>query len=218
MKKIIITGSSRGIGLALAQEFAKQGFQVFGTSTSGKSTFSSPNFECFPLSLNDPESINSFYKTIQNHSIDGIINNAAILLEDWSQTKVDIHQLRKTFEVNVFGTVELTETLLPLINQGGRIINISSGWGTFSESGFSASVPHYKMSKTVLNMYTKLLATRLAHRQIVVSAVNPVWVQTDMGGGSAPVKPSDVAHEVFSLFENNTESGYLWYQGSKSEW
>jgi len=218
MKNIIVTGVSRGIGLAVAQAFLAKGYKVLGTSTSGNSSLTDANFECIPLKLNDSASIKAFYKTIQNHSIDGIINNAAILLENWSQTAVDMDQLRQTFEVNVFGTIDLTESLLPLLNNGGRIISLSSGWGTFSESGFDATVPHYKMSKTVLNMYTKLLAKRLESRSIVVSAVNPGWVRTDMGGGGAPVQPQEVGQRIVDLFENNTQSGHLWYNGKISEW
>ncbi|HAS41060.1 MAG TPA: SDR family oxidoreductase [Microscillaceae bacterium] len=218
MKNIIVTGVSRGIGLAVAQTFLAKGYKVFGTSTSGNSPLTDANFECIPLKLNDSASIKAFYKTIQNHSIDGIINNAAILLENWSQTAVDMDQLRQTFEVNVFGTIDLTESLLPLLNNGGRIISLSSGWGTFSESSFDATVPHYKMSKTVLNMYTKLLAKRLESRSIVVSAVNPGWVRTDMGGGGAPVQPQEVGQRIVDLFENNTQSGHLWYNGKISEW
>ncbi|OJJ16016.1 hypothetical protein BKI52_35175 [marine bacterium AO1-C] len=218
MKNIIVTGSSRGIGLAIAQAFLAKGYKVLGTSTSGTSMLNEANFECFPLRLNDPESVTTFCDAIKNYSIDGIINNAAILLEDWSRTEVDLQQLRQTFEVNVFGTIDLTEHLLPLLNTGSRIINLSSGWGTFSESGFNAMVPHYKMSKTVLNMYTKLLAKRLESRKIVVSAVNPGWVQTDMGGGGAPVKPQEVGKQIINLFEKNTKSGHLWYNGKISEW
>jgi len=218
MKNIVITGVSRGIGLAVAQAFLIKGYKVFGTSTSGVSPINEANFECFPVQLNDSESIKAFYKAIQNYPIDGIVNNAAILLEDWSKTEVDIQQLRQTFEVNVFGTIELTEHLLPLLNTGSQIINLSSGWGTFSESSFDATVPHYKMSKTVLNMYTKLLAKRLESRSIVVSAVNPGWVRTDMGGGGAPIQPQEVGQQIVDLFENNTQSGHLWYNGKISEW
>jgi NAD(P)-dependent dehydrogenase (short-subunit alcohol dehydrogenase family) len=81
---------------------------------------------------------------------DGLINNAAVLLEDWNDPVIDMKQLRQTFEVNVFGTIALTEQLLPLMNPGAHIINIGSGWGSFSEKGFDASVPHYKMSKSCI--------------------------------------------------------------------
>ncbi len=218
MKTIIITGVSRGIGLAIAEAFLAKDYQVLGTSTSGNSPLNHSNFECFPLSLNDSESIQTFYEAVQGYAIDGLVNNAAILLENWSQTTVDMNQLRQTFEVNVFGTVDLTEHILPLLNTGSQVISISSGWGTFSENGFDATVPHYKMSKTVLNMYIKLLAQRLTGRKITVSAVNPGWVRTDMGGGGAPVSPQAVGRQIVDLFENNTQSGHLWYNGAISEW
>jgi NAD(P)-dependent dehydrogenase (short-subunit alcohol dehydrogenase family) len=149
---------------------------------------------------------------------DGLINNAAVLLEDWNDPVIDMKQLRQTFEVNVFGTIALTEQLLPLMNPGAHIINIGSGWGSVSEKGLDASVPHYKMSKAALHMYTKVLAVRLQPRDIKVSAFDPGRVKSDMGTARARKAPETAAHEIVNLFESQVESGHFWDGKGRRTW
>lgn len=221
MKNILITGTSRGIGLATAKAFlSTENYHVIGTSTSGKSNLIHTEFQCYQVELDKPASIQAFVDTLSKKGLrlDGIINNAAILLEDWSDPVINMSQLKQTFDVNVFGTIELTESVNSLLNSKGHIINISSGWGTFSESGFGANVPHYKLSKVALNMYTKLLAKRLEARFVKVSAINPGWVQTDMGTNAAIRTAQEAAQDILALFEGDIPSGYLWHKGRQQSW
>lgn len=129
-----------------------------------------------------------------------------------------MNQLKQTFNINVFGTIELTEKLLPRLNPHGHIINITSDWGSFSEQNFDAFQPHYKMSKATLNMYTKLLAKRLEEKHIKVSSLDPGWTQTDMGGKVAPRLPKDVATDILNLLNNDVETGQFWHQGKVRKW
>lgn len=219
MKNVIVTGCSRGIGLAVAEALLAKGYFVWGTSTTGEHVLTHVNFQGLSLELNSESSIQSFQKSMQGVEVWGLINNAAILLEDWSNAQVDIQELRETFEVNVFGTVALTEAVLPSVEMGGHIVNISSGWGTFSERNFDEFVPHYKMSKAALNMYTKLLAQRMKKQQINVLAYDPGWVKTDMGGQTAMDLPDEVAADVVNLLERKQlTSGLLWYKGKPRDW
>jgi NAD(P)-dependent dehydrogenase (short-subunit alcohol dehydrogenase family) len=221
MKQLIITGCSRGIGLAVASEaLARGGYVVTGTSTTGECPGLDAHFDCRMLRLDEEESIRAFTASIEGsgYQLDGLINNAAVLMEDWSDAAIDLGQLRQTFEVNVFGTIALTEALIPFLKRGAHIINLSSGWGAFSDSSFDAAVPHYKLSKAALNMYTKLLAARLAPRSITVSAVDPGWVQTDMGTRQAPKSPREAAQEILDLLEREGPSGVFWQQGKPRAW
>jgi NAD(P)-dependent dehydrogenase (short-subunit alcohol dehydrogenase family) len=221
MKQLIITGCSRGIGLALASEaLASSRYSVVGTSTTGDCSLHGASFACRALRLDQEASIRAFAASIEESGVqvDGLINNAAILLEDWSNPAIDLGQLRQTFEVNVFGTIALTEALMPCLKPGAHIINLSSGWGAFSAPSFDAAVPHYKMSKAALNMYTKLLAARLAPLAITVSAVDPGWVQTDMGTRHAPKSPHEAAREILGLLERELPSGGFWQEGAPRGW
>ncbi|WKK81039.2 SDR family NAD(P)-dependent oxidoreductase [Marivirga arenosa] len=219
MKYGIVTGSSRGIGLATVKLLLdNENCQIIGSSTAGNHVLNLSNFKCLKLDLSDSHSIAEFVEKIGNIKIDFLINNAGVLLEKWNTSEIKMEQLKKTFDVNVFGTIELTEKLLSLFTPNAHIINITSDWGSFSEQNFDAFQPHYKMSKTALNMYTKLLAKRLEEKQIKVSALDPGWTQTDMGGKIAPRLPQDVAVDILNLLNNDVESGQFWHKDKIREW
>ncbi|MDH3649707.1 MAG: SDR family NAD(P)-dependent oxidoreductase [Saprospiraceae bacterium] len=216
----VVTGTSRGIGHAMAVLLLEKGWQVVGTSTSGTGPIEHDYFHSIALDLAKSDSIAQFAAQTQSlvKKIDLLVNNAGILLESWSTDKVDVNILRRTFEVNVFGTIDLTERLVPALDKGGKIINLSSAWGTFSDTAFSAHVPHYKMSKTALNMYSKLLAARLAKETISVYAVNPGWVRTDMGTHAAPKSPQAAALDLYHMATHSEPSGTFFNGHSLGQW
>ncbi|QSE98801.1 SDR family NAD(P)-dependent oxidoreductase [Fulvivirga lutea] len=218
MKTGIVTGANRGIGKATFKYLADRNYNVIGTARNVDVTQKLDNTKWYQLDLAEPNSIHALTQKLQSEKIDFIINNAGILLEQWDNTNINLQQLRDTFNVNVFGTIELTEKLLPYLNMGGHIINISSAWGSFSDPYFDEFQPHYKMSKAALNMYTKLLANRLRPNNIKVSALDPGWTQTDMGGANASRKPDEVAKEIFELLEGNLKTGKFWHRGTIREW
>jgi len=213
MKTLVITGMSRGIGLETARIFLNKGWLVFGTSTQGASPLKHKYLKMYPLDLTNPQQINDFVNVLPR--IDLLINNAAVLLEDWDNANIDMMQLRQTFAVNVFGAIELTEHCIPKLNDKAQIINLSSGWGSFS-SNDTAYQAHYKMSKVCLNMYTKLLAERLPG--ITVSSFDPGWVKTDMGTEHAPKLPSEAAQELYTLVNTPKASGCFWQKGRVRAW
>lgn len=219
MKYGIVTGSSRGIGLATVEMLCNQSdFKVIGSSTTGNNPLDNANFKYLKLDLANSDSITKFVENLEVVELDFIVNNAGILLEKWDASAINMKQLKKTFETNVFGTIELTEKLLPRLNAKAHIINITSDWGSFSELNFDEFQPHYKMSKATLNMYTKLLAKRLENHDITVSSLDPGWTQTDMGGKVAPRLPKDVAADILNLLNKEAETGKFWHQGKVRQW
>ncbi|KTC98408.1 SDR family NAD(P)-dependent oxidoreductase [Legionella erythra] len=213
MKTLVITGASRGIGLATARYFLEKGWVVIGSSTRGTSGLTHPSLTMLPLDLAHASSIQAFVRSLPDFDL--LINNAAVLL-DWNQQAgIDVTLLKTTFDINVFGTIELTEACLDKLAAQGQIINMSSSWGSF-EANDSPYQPHYKMSKTCLNMYTKLLAVRFPSR--FIASFDPGWVKTDMGTEHAPTHPSQVAKELYALTENPAESGCFWHRGHKILW
>lgn len=219
MKHGIVTGSSRGIGLATVELLVNQSnFKVVGSSTTGNNPLDDANFKCLKLDLSNGDSITKFVSNLEDVKLDFIVNNAGILLEKWDASAINMKQLKQTFVTNVFGTIELTEKLLPRLNAKAHIITITSDWGSFSELNFDEFQPHYKMSKAALNMYTKLLAKRLENRDITVSSLDPGWTQTDMGGKVAPRLPENVATDILNLLKKDVESGQFWHQGKVRGW
>lgn len=234
MKTILITGISRGIGKALTQKFLSEGHIVLGTSQTGDIDFDHKNLKIFQLDLSSSESIKkcatnitSYLKDSKN-KIDIFINNAGAM-PDSDEIHVKIDKLRQTLEINLIGTIDLTEQLINLMSDTGHIINLSSQAGSISDADILADThepyhyPAYKISKAALNMYTRTLAVRLSHEKtdnnfIIVSSVHPGWVRTDMGGENAPILPTEAADDIYRLAFSRPETGQFWFKGEKYPW
>jgi NAD(P)-dependent dehydrogenase (short-subunit alcohol dehydrogenase family) len=124
--------------------------------------------------------------SMKNIRLDILINNAGISLKnDKSLISSEFEVLEKIINTNSYGALRVTRAFLPLMNDYGRIINISSGGGSMTDpvEGWS---PAYCASKTLLNAITRHLAYELSGHNISVNAVCPGWVKTDMGGKYAP--------------------------------
>lgn len=226
MKTAIITGASRGIGLATAEKFLAEGWQVIGTHNKTSIPIKSPNLIILELDLSSSENIIETTKKIKSLdiAIDALINNAGVAL-DAHDDYADLDKIRQTFEVNLFGLIDFTERLLPIVNDGSHIINIDSRYGSFAMPIDNETSIGYRMSKAAVNMYTRSLAFRLANRKIIVSSLHPGWVRTDMGfagvtndGEEPDREPQAVADEIYDVTQNVTESGQFWHRGKKCEW
>ena len=118
--------------------------------------------------------------------------------------------------MNLFGHIQITESLIPVMNSGGHIINVSSSAGSL-ENTKHTKYPSYKISKAALNMYTRTLSFGLAGN-ITVSSVHPGWIKTDMGGEDADFTPEEAAEDIFNLAQSKIESGQFWFKGKKFPW
>lgn len=220
MKTVLITGVSRGIGRALTEKFLNEGHYVIGTSTNGNSDIVSENFKIVKLDLSDSKSILECVNEIKSLDIkiDILINNAAIAI-DKEDTKVAINSLRNTLEVNLIGTIDFTEQIIPLLNDGAHILNSSSSAGSLfrTKDSDDDQFPAYRISKTALNMYTRTLAIHLKDK-ITVSSYHPGWVKTDMGGDDAPMTPEEAIPYVYDLAISNPETGQFWFKGEIMPW
>jgi len=222
MKTVVITGTTRGIGRALVNKFLSEGYKAIGTATSGKTDISNPHFQIIQLDLTDSKSIIKAAKEIAEKAdhIDILINNSGVNFEDWNDVHISMDTLRKTLEVNLIGLIDFTEHLIPQIATNGQIINMSSRMGSLSQNATSNSAdnPSYRIGKTALNMYTKIVGARLKNKGITVSSVNPGWVKTDMGGDEAPRTPKEAAEQIFKLATTKHETGLFWLDNKQFPW
>ncbi|HBD24532.1 MAG: hypothetical protein A2566_03740 [Candidatus Zambryskibacteria bacterium RIFOXYD1_FULL_40_13] len=218
MKTVFITGASRGIGKALANKFMSEGYFVIGTALDGKVDFNHKNLKIVSLDLYDDKSIERCVEELkkQDRRIDIFINNAGVLLDEGEENIV-IDKLRKTLQVNLIGGIDLTQRALPLINDGGHIINISSSAGSL-EKLYHGDYPAYKISKVGLNMFTSWLAYKLKGKQ-TVSSIHPGSVRTDMGSGEGDIDPDEAAKYIYdTAVKTNLETGQFWFKDKKFPW
>lgn len=195
----IVTGGNRGLGYETCRQLAKKGVPVILTARNevqGREAAEALSKEGLDvafraLDVSRSESIDQFVLQLKSEgrSIDILVNNAGIMMdrdEDEGGPSGDLRKsLRETMETNVYGPLEISLKLAPLMNDGARIINLSSGMGQLSDMG--GGWHSYRISKTAINAVTRILAAELGGRKIKVNSVSPGWARTDMGGESAPL-------------------------------
>jgi NAD(P)-dependent dehydrogenase (short-subunit alcohol dehydrogenase family) len=200
---VVVTGGNRGIGFEICRQLTAREARVVLTArkrTAGeaavKKLAGGKHAAAFhPLDVTDGKSIehlSEFLKETYGH-IDVLINNAGIIAEGEAPAlKVDLATVRETLETNALGPLHLAQNLVPLLksSRSPRIVNMSSGMGALADNygGHAA----YRMSKTLLNAVTAILAAELAGT-IAVNSVCPGWVKTDMGGRNATRDVADGA-------------------------
>lgn len=180
MKKVIITGGSRGIGKECVKKFTKAGYKVYFLYKSNddmakliETETGAVAIKCDVSLLTDVEKT----KNIIDDNIDIIVNNAGIsqikMFQDITESDWD-----NMFNTNIKGMFNVTKTFVNdmIKNKYGRIINISSMWG---ETGGSCEV-HYSSSKAAVIGFTKALAKELAPSNITVNCVSPGVIDTNM--------------------------------------
>jgi NAD(P)-dependent dehydrogenase (short-subunit alcohol dehydrogenase family) len=186
---IVVTGASRGIGREVVRQFVAAGDTVLQTSRGP--TEPEAGAVLLRLDVADPGSIAAFAGEVSERygRVDVLVNNAAIHYDTWqSAARADLGVVREALETNLLGAWALTQALLPALRRSGhgRIVNVSSEAGSLASMG--GGTPAYAVSKAALNALTRMLAAELREDRILVYAICPGWVATDMGGpGGRPV-------------------------------
>ena len=197
MSKIaIITGASRGLGRASAIALARQGVAIIGTYNSNKTesdataaaiTAAGSKAVMLQLDTGDSTSFPAFVEAIgavlKNNfgrdTFDYLLNNAGI--GHYAPfTEVREEDFDRLMNIHFKGVFFLTQKLLPLIVDGGRILNVSSGLARFSLPGYCA----YASMKGAVEVLTRYLAKELGPRRIAVNTLAPGAIETDFGGGA----------------------------------
>ena len=195
IKTALVTGANKGIGYEIAKQLGKKGYFIILTARNeerGKKAFGnllqlgiSGGF--VQMDVSNPKHIKTAFDEVKNHieTLDILVNNAGILLdESYPILDVPPEAVQQTFQINTFGALWTTQTFLPLMNKGSRIIMLSSSAGAFC-GNLSNWAPIYSASKTAMNAITRQLHADLKGKGILINAMCPGWVRTDMGGSGA---------------------------------
>ncbi|MCA7001371.1 SDR family NAD(P)-dependent oxidoreductase [Dickeya solani] len=190
-KTILITGASSGFGLMLANKLHNDGFNVIGTSRQPEKYVSKVPFKLLRLDIDDDSSIQSFTQELFSHTeqLDVLINNAGYMVTGLAE-ETPIEVGREQFETNFWGTIKVTNALLPRFRKqkNGQIITVSSIVGLIGPPNLS----YYTASKHAVEGYFKSLRFELDHFNIKVSMVEPVWFKTNLGNHSV----SSTEHKI----------------------
>ncbi len=232
MGNYVITGSNRGIGFEFVKQLAARGEKVFATCRT-PSDASDLNLlankrkhaiTVLPLDVTDDASIAAARKEVGRRvdSVDVLINNAAIYPRLSNFDTLTRDQLQSTLDTNTFGPMMVTQAFLDLlkVRRQSKIVNISSHLGSINNRKDGQFFP-YSTSKAALNMMTRLLAFDLLRDGIIVVAMNPGWVRTDMGRSEAPLAPSESVRGMLRLIDGLTAMSagrFLVWNGSQLPW
>jgi NAD(P)-dependent dehydrogenase (short-subunit alcohol dehydrogenase family) len=231
MKHVFITGASRGIGLFLAARFLRGGYKVLAGARDPNSIRRADLLKGAHVVSLDVTSAQSIAQAVHQAreitpALDILINNAGVHFEsqDAPLEELDLADglLEKTMEVNAYGPLRVTQQFLPLLELGRSkvIVNISSETGSVADCRRIREFS-YCMSKSALNIESKLLHNYLAPRGYRVLVLHPGWVRTDMGGPNADISPDQSADGIFDLVTQGhlpPDEIYLDYAGLPLRW
>ena len=232
MKKVLITGANRGIGLGLVKQFLLAGEMVFATCREPEraealqvlSQEYPERAVVVPLDVGCDESVAAACTTVAKHThrLDILINNAGINFQQgFAQFKAA--DMLQTFNINTVGVMRVTTTFIDLLRGGEqpKLINMSSQLGSLTNPLVGWEHYGYNGSKAAINMLTRYLALDLAAEGIIVVSIHPGWVQTDMGGPEAPVTLCDSVTGILNVVQRITlaDNGkFLAFTGDEQPW
>jgi NAD(P)-dependent dehydrogenase (short-subunit alcohol dehydrogenase family) len=174
------------------------------------------------LDVTDPDGVAEAALTVQDRygKLDVLVNNAAITYDTWQRaTTADLAVVRDAAETNLYGPWLMVQTFLPLLRHSAhpRIVNVSSEAGSLTSMG--GGTPAYTASKAALNALTRMLAAELRPERVLVNAVCPGWVATDMGGaGGRPVAAGAASVVWAAVLPDSGPTGGFFRDGRPLPW
>lgn len=219
----LVTGANRGIGFEICRQLAGRGIRVLltarderkGRQAAPRLQRDGADVQVHQLDVTDEESRRRLARFVEDEcgGVDILVNNAGVYPdEDVPGLTIDLDTVRRTMEVNAYGPLRLCQLLIPLMRRRryGRIVNVSSGAGSLTE--MTGGTLAYRVSKASLNAITRILADEVRGSGILVNAVCPGWVRTEMGGRSAPrsvEEGADTAIFLATLPANGPTGGFF---------
>lgn len=210
MRRVVVTGANRGLGLEFARQLAAAGDEVVAGARQPKTadalnklaSVSAGRVTVVRLDVGDPDDIAAAALHIGERfdAVDLLVNNAGIWTapdEPDRASSGPLADLRpdavlEVLRINAVAPILVTQALAPSLSAAGQavVVNISSWLGSIRGATSRGNLA-YAMSKAALNMVTGRLAAELADQGTIVVSMSPGWVATDMGGSSAPLEPPE---------------------------
>ncbi len=235
----LVTGANKGIGLEITQQLARMELRVLlGARDAGRGEAAAAalaaegmDVQFIHIDLAQPATIEAAAATIraEHGRLDVLVNNAGVAdRADGPPGTANLDAVRRVFDTNFFGTLAVTQAMLPLLRESsaGRIVNVSSGLGSLEHNGdpewefAQAKYIGYNGSKAALNMLTVQLAAELAGTGIKVNAADPGFTATDLNGhrGTQTVPEGAAAAIRLALLADDGPTGGFFSAGQREPW
>jgi NAD(P)-dependent dehydrogenase (short-subunit alcohol dehydrogenase family) len=231
MSTVLVTGANRGLGLEFTRQYAEEGWTVIAATRDPNKAEelkslagAQKNIEVVALDVASDASVAEFKKRIGSRAIDILINNAGVYPEKHNEFgDIDYTAWLDALNTNTLGPIRLTEALAENLAASEKklAVVITSTMGSISTYLKETSGPgaiQYRVSKTAVNMAVTIAARALKAKGITIIAQCPGWVQTDMGGKGATLKPSQSISAMRKIFDRVTlnESGQFFGQHGRN--
>lgn len=226
MSTALITGANRGLGLEFVRQLAAAGWRVHACCRMPEKARRlkevSGEVARHRLDVTDGLQLASLGRELAEEPLDLLVNNAGIFGPRGGFGQIAYEDWLQVFNVNTLAPMRVAETFASHLAkaENPKLINVSSRLGSIAEND-SSGWHIYRSSKAALNMVTKCLSIDLRPRGVVVAAVHPGWVATDMGGKNAPTAPADSVASLLRVIENlgpDDSGGFYSHDGGAIPW
>lgn len=219
-KTAVITGANRGIGLALSQKLAQDGYRVIGVCRQSSDELNAIAEQVIEnIDVTSEGDVSRLKSELSGTSIDLLINNAG-LMEKSVLGAVDFEAVRRMMEVNAYAPLRVCDALKDQMPEGSKIGLITSRMGSMADNTSGGSYG-YRASKAALNAFGKSLAEDLKDKGIAVALLHPGYVQTRMVGFGGLIPPEESANGLAERLDALTleNTGTFWHSnGEELPW
>lgn len=219
MPTVLITGANRGLGAEFARQYSRDGWEVIATAREPTPELEELRVRVERVDMTDLDAVAGLGERIDG--LDLLIANAGTY---GPQDVSDAEQARSWSETLIVNTVApylLAKSVLPLVEAShGKLIAISSKMGSIADNN-SGGYLAYRTSKTALNSAWHNLAIDTRGRGLVAAVLHPGWVQTRMGGASAPLQPAESVEGMRRVIDRlgpDDSGGFFGYDGARIAW
>ncbi len=228
-KRILLTGASRGVGLAAARLFLKHGADILGVARDAARLSAvqdelgaSGRFTSITVDLASSEAPGAIAQAIEKKwgAVDMVVQNAGVMLHHEGEIMQEPEGiLEQSMNINVYAPLRVTRAILPLLEKGTepRLLNVGSGAGTV-DGIKEPNIASYRLSKWALHGLTMMQAKELKGR-VSVNGFDPGWVRTDLGGPQAPGTAEEAAEGLLKTLQIPWDTiGSFFKDGEEIPW
>lgn len=219
MPHVLITGANRGLGLEFARQYKEAGWDVVATARQSSTELEALGVRVETLDMQDLDAVERFGDRLDR--LDLLIANAGTYGPREVTSADEAREWAETFVTNTIAPFLLAQSVLPLVEtRRGKLIAVSTKMGSI-EDNTSGGFIAYRSSKAALNMAWRSLAIEARNRGVTAAVLHPGWVQTRMGGASAPLEPEESIAGMCTVIDGlgvEQSGGFFSHDGTTVPW